>query len=282
MYNDFVYLDEAIPGLRWDAKYATWDNFTGAPVSGYIVNRIIGTRKMSAALNGVKRQAEKLGYGLLLWDGYRPQRAVDHFLRWANSAENDTTKSRYYPNIDRKSMVSQGYIAAKSGHSRGSTIDLTLYCLGANAMLPMGGYFDLMDRISHHASRGISDEEMENRKLLKGLMEEFGFLPYEYEWWHYTLINEPFPDTYFDVVAGALQLCHSEYFRPVCSMPSRCRSAIFFSMPPAYPVRSPFLPITRWQGIKIETGLWPTALPIARAEVRFPLFSNSNCRARSP
>jgi D-alanyl-D-alanine dipeptidase len=203
MYKDFVYLDEAIPGVRWDAKYATWDNFTGAPVSGYMVNRIIGTRKMSAALSGVKRKAEELGYGLLLWDGYRPQRAVDHFLQWADCAENNKTKARYYPNIDRKSMITQGYIAAKSGHSRGSTIDLTLYCLDTNSMLPMGGYFDLMDHISHHDTNEITAGEIENRKSLKRLMEEFGFLPYEYEWWHYTLINEPFPDTYFDFVAGA-------------------------------------------------------------------------------
>jgi D-alanyl-D-alanine dipeptidase len=201
MYGDFVDLDEAVPGVRWDAKYATWDNFTGAPVAGYAVNRIVGTRKMSAALLDVKRRAEASGYGLLLWDGYRPQRAVDHFLRWAGRAENGKTKRRHYPNIDRKSMVSQGYIAARSGHSRGSAVDLTLYRLDTNEMLPMGGHFDLMDRISHHGADGITAEETENRKILKRLMEASGFAPYECEWWHYTLKDEPFPDTYFDFVA---------------------------------------------------------------------------------
>ncbi|MDR2163563.1 MAG: D-Ala-D-Ala dipeptidase VanX [Clostridiales Family XIII bacterium] len=200
-YNDFVYIDEAIPGVRWDAKYATWDNFTGAPVTGYAVNRIVGTRQMSSALRDAKRKAEELGYGLLLWDGYRPQRAVDHFLRWAERAENGVTKPRHYPNIDRKSMLSQGYIAAKSGHSRGSAIDLTLYRPDTGEMLQVGGHFDLMDRISHHGADGIAAEEAENREILKTLMEGCGFEPYEREWWHYTLIDEPFPDTYFDFVA---------------------------------------------------------------------------------
>ncbi|MDR2087798.1 MAG: D-Ala-D-Ala dipeptidase VanX [Clostridiales Family XIII bacterium] len=198
MHKGFVYLDEAIPGVRWDAKYATWDNFTGAPVPGYTVNRIIGSKEMASALRGVKRKAEELGYGLLLWDGYRPRRAVTHFLRWAERAENDESKSRYYPNIDKKSMLSLGYIAAKSGHSRGGAIDLTLYRLGTNELLPMGGCFDLMDRRSHHGAVGISAAEAENRRNLKRLMEAFGFAPYAYEWWHYSLIDEPFPNTYFD------------------------------------------------------------------------------------
>jgi D-alanyl-D-alanine dipeptidase len=202
MYNDFVYLDEAIQGVRWDAKYATRDNFTGSPVPGYAVNRIVGTAKMSAALREVQQRAKELNYGLLLWDGYRPQRAVEHFLRWVKFADNNRTKSTHYPNIDRRSMVAQGYIAAKSGHSRGSTIDLTLYRLDTNEMLPMGGSFDLMDERSHHSSNKIAAIETENRKLLKWLMTEAGFKPYEYEWWHYTLVDEPFPDTYFDFVAG--------------------------------------------------------------------------------
>ena len=203
MYKDFVFLDELIPGVRWDAKYATWDNFTGVPVSGYSVNRIVGTEKMAWALRDIMNKAVPLGYGLLLWDGYRPQRAVDHFLRWIACTENGKTKSRYYPNIDKKSMLSQGYIAAKSGHSRGSSIDLTLYDLKTYELLPMGGHFDLMDRISHHDAKEITTVEAANRLILKSLMVEFGFMPYECEWWHYTLIDEPFPDTYFDFAVGA-------------------------------------------------------------------------------
>lgn len=200
MHRDFVYLDEMIPGVRWDAKYATWDNFTGMPVSGYSTNRIVGTEKMAWGLRDITFKAKTLGYGLLLWDGYRPQRAVDHFLRWIACSDNDKGKSKYYPNIDKKNMLKQGYISARSGHSRGSTIDLTLYNLKTNELLPMGGYFDLMDQVSQHNAKEISFEEKHNREILKRLMHEFGFASYDLEWWHYTLIDEPFPDTYFDFV----------------------------------------------------------------------------------
>lgn len=198
MHKDFVYIDEVVNGICWDAKYATWDNFTGAPVDGYYANRIVGTRSMAEALLKVKNSAETFRYGLLIWDGYRPQSAVNCFLRWVEECNTDRTKERFYPNIDRKSMVQQGYIAAQSGHSRGSTVDLTMYRLDTRELLSMGGNFDLMDPRSNHDSDEITPLEAKNRKLLKSFMEEAGFKAYEFEWWHYTLINEPFPDTYFD------------------------------------------------------------------------------------
>lgn len=198
--KDFVYIDEVVPGIRWDAKYATWDNFTGAPVDGYEANRIVGTRELACAVQKVKERSELLGYGLLLWDGYRPQRAVDCFLRWASECKTDNTKAKHYPRIDRKTMIDDGYIARKSGHSRGSTLDLTLYRLDTNELLPMGGEFDLMDEISHHHANGITFEEERNRILLRDLMDYAGFAPYENEWWHYSLRNEPYPDTYYDFV----------------------------------------------------------------------------------
>ncbi len=133
MNDDFVFVDELVPGIRWDAKYATSDNFTGKPVDGYLVNRIVGTRALCAALGRAQDRAESDGFGLLLWDGYRPQRAVDRFIRWSNEPEDGLTKVRHYPNIDRAAMFEQGYVATRSGHSRGSTVDLTLCHLATGA-----------------------------------------------------------------------------------------------------------------------------------------------------
>ncbi|SDI17480.1 D-alanyl-D-alanine dipeptidase [Actinokineospora alba] len=198
MKDDFVYLDECVPGIRWDAKYATWDNFTGKPVDGYEANRVVGTRDLCAALESAQEKAASLGFGLLVWDGYRPQRAVDCFRRWSTQPEDGRTKSRHYPNLDRAEMFDKGYVAAKSGHSRGSTVDLTLYHLGTGELAPMGGHHDLMDSLSHHGARGITPVETQHRQHLRSLMEDCGFSSYEREWWHYTLKGEPYPDTYFD------------------------------------------------------------------------------------
>ncbi|WP_405743166.1 D-Ala-D-Ala dipeptidase VanX [Streptomyces sp. NBC_00028] len=196
--DDFVYVDDLISGIRWDAKYATWDNFTGKPVDGYLANRVVGTRALCAALENAREQAASLGFGLLLWDAYRPQHAVDCFLRWAQQPEDGRTKSRHYPRIGRTEMFEKGYVAARSGHSRGSTVDLTLYHRTTGELVPMGGDHDLMDPVSHHGAQGITSVEAQNRKHLRSIMETCGFSAYEREWWHYTLDNEPYPDTYFN------------------------------------------------------------------------------------
>ncbi|RKT87379.1 D-alanyl-D-alanine dipeptidase [Saccharopolyspora antimicrobica] len=198
MNDDFGYVDDRVPGIRWDAKYATWDNFTGKPVDGYLANRVVGTRSLCAALEQAREKAASLGFGLLLWDGYRPQRAVDCFLRWSEQPEDGRTKLRHYPNIDRSEMVEHGYVAAKSGHSRGSAVDLTLYHLATGELAPMGGDHDLMDPISHHRAPGITPIEARNREHLRSIMEDCGFDRYDREWWHYSLRNEPHPDVYFD------------------------------------------------------------------------------------
>ncbi|MFI7065279.1 D-Ala-D-Ala dipeptidase VanX [Kribbella sp. NPDC050124] len=198
MKAEFVFVDEFAPGIRWDAKYATWDNFTGKPVDGYLANRIVGTRALCAALERAREKAEPLGFGLLLWDGYRPQRAVDNFLRWSRQPEDGRTKPRHYPNIDRADMFANGYVAAKSGHSRGSTVDLTLYYLATGELAPMGGDHDLMDSISRHGAPGIKPVEAQNRQYLCSIMETCGFARYDTEWWHYTLKDEPYPHTCFD------------------------------------------------------------------------------------
>jgi zinc D-Ala-D-Ala dipeptidase len=196
--GDFVFVDEFVPGVRWDAKYATWDNFTGRPVDGYLANRIADTRALCTALARARDKAASLGFGLLLWDGYRPQRAVDCFLRWSKQPEDGLTKPRHYPNISRAEMLEKGYVAARSGHSRGSTVDLTLYHLATGELAPMGGGHDLMDPVSHHGAKGIALVEAINRQYLRSIMKTCDFSSYDCEWWHYTLKGEPYPGTYFD------------------------------------------------------------------------------------
>ncbi|ALG10373.1 D-Ala-D-Ala dipeptidase VanX [Kibdelosporangium phytohabitans] len=198
MNGDFVFVDEFLPGIRWDAKYATWDNFTGKPVDGYLTNRIVGTRALCMALEDAREKAAALGFGLLLWDGYRPQRAVNSFVLWSQQPEDGRTKQRHYPNINRTDMFTKGYVATKSGHSRGSTVDLTLYHEASGELAPMGGDHDLMDTLSHHGAQGITQTEARNRQTLRSIMEACGFNSYEYEWWHYTLADEPYPASYFD------------------------------------------------------------------------------------
>jgi D-alanyl-D-alanine dipeptidase len=195
---DFVFVDDLVRGIRWDAKYATWDNFTGKPVDGYLANRIVGTTALCAALESARDKAESQGLGLLLWDGYRPQRAVDCFVRWSREPEDGRTKARHYPHLDRAEMFERGYVAARSGHSRGSTVDLTVYHLDSGELAVMGGDHDLMDPVSHHGATGITTAEARNRELLRSVMEACGFSAYPFEWWHYTLRDEPYPDTYFD------------------------------------------------------------------------------------
>jgi D-alanyl-D-alanine dipeptidase len=202
MRDGFAFVDERVPGVRWDAKYATWDNFTGKPVDGYWVNRIVGTTALCTALGRARREAAGAGFGLLLWDGYRPQRAVDCFLRWSEQPEDGRTKLRHYPNIERPAMIADGYVAPRSGHSRGSTIDLTLFHLGSGELVQMGGGHDLMDAVSHHDAPAITDEQGADRRHLRSIMAACGFDSYAREWWHYTLSDEPYPDTYFDFPIG--------------------------------------------------------------------------------
>lgn len=198
MKNAFVFLDEILSGVRWDSKYATWDNFTGKPVDGYEVNRIVVTYALADALREARKKAGALGYGLLVLDGYRPQRAVNSFLRWSAQPEDGRTKEDFYPNIERSEMVSKGYVASKSAHSRGSAIDLTLYRLDTDALVPMGTSFDFMDERSHHTSKVVSSHAAENRQILCSIMARSGFDSFVYEWWHYVLKTDPYPDTYFD------------------------------------------------------------------------------------
>lgn len=198
MERGFVFLDEALSGVRWDAKYATWDNFTGTPVDGYEANRVVASRALADALVEAKRRADALGFGLLVWDGYRPQRAVDRFVEWSAQPEDGRTKHSFYPRIRRAEMLTNGYVAPRSGHTRGSAVDLALYRLDTGELAPMGGRHDLMDERSHHDAAEVSGAEARHRRILRAIMQHSGFEPYRREWWHYVLRDEPFPERYFD------------------------------------------------------------------------------------
>ncbi len=194
----FVYVRDLIPDCIEQMRYAGEDNFVGTVVDGYLAPRAVLTREAAEALQKAAELARAKGYRLLIFDAYRPQRAVDHFLRWAADPEDTKTQAHYYPDIkDKRDILKNGYVAARSGHSRGSTIDLTL-ADGDGVPIPMGTDFDWFGPRAGHGARGLTREETANRKLLRSIMEKAGFKAYLAELWHYTLKNEPYPGTYFD------------------------------------------------------------------------------------
>jgi zinc D-Ala-D-Ala dipeptidase len=196
----FVYLDEAIPTLRTEIRYFSNHNFVGEPIDGYLQPRAILTRKAADALNNVQKELANFGLGLKVFDAYRPQRAVDHFIRWAKDLRDERMKKEFYPRIDKRNLFSEGYIASRSGHSRGSTVDLTIISLQtpAGKEIDMGGNFDFFGMESWPDSSLPTAGQRAHRMLLSLLMEKHGFIPYPKEWWHFTLKNEPYPGTYFD------------------------------------------------------------------------------------
>lgn len=194
----FSYLDEIIPDAIYDVRYYSENNFMGTRVDGYIAPKIILTDEAAEVLVGVARELRKKDLILKFFDGYRPKRAVNHFIRWAADIEDVKMKSAYYPDVDKKDLFRLHYIAKKSGHSRGSTIDLTLVDALTGKELDMASGFDFLGELSHHDNILISPQQLQNRNLLREVMVRHGFVPYSKEWWHYTLDDEPFPDTYFD------------------------------------------------------------------------------------
>lgn len=196
--DGFVYVKDVIPSAQQDIRYYGSNNFVGRPIDGYQAPAAILTNDAARALTHVSEDLTGQGYGLKIFDAYRPQRAVDDFIRWANDSDDVKMQEEYYPRIEKKDLFSQGYIARKSGHSRGSTVDLTLVNKKTGAELDMGSHFDYLDPVSAHGSPLITSEQAANRKLLKNIMEKHGFKSYAREWWHYTLIKEPYPDRYFN------------------------------------------------------------------------------------
>ncbi|WP_211246666.1 M15 family metallopeptidase [Cohnella pontilimi] len=194
----FVYLDEVMPTAEFDIRYYSEYNFAGTRIDGYWAPLPIMTVETAKALKKVNDELEKKGYHLKVYDAYRPQKAVDHFIRWSQDAGDTKMKKTFYPNVDKRNLFKLGYLAKKSGHSRGSTVDLTIVETKSGKELDMGSPFDLLDEISSHGTKRISAEQKANRDLLKNVMIKHGFKSYSKEWWHYTLQKEPFPAKYFN------------------------------------------------------------------------------------
>lgn len=191
--QNFVEIRTIDPTIQVEARYATSHNFVGRPVTGYHAEKCYLTPEAANALGKVQGELRLFGMSLKVYDCYRPQRAVNDFIEWAKDVNDQKMKKEFYPRVDKRDAFKLGYIAEKSGHTRGSTVDLTI------VGLDMGTSYDFFDELAHTVNPNVSAEAKRNRLLLKSVMEKFGFRYYENEWWHFTLANEPFPDTYFDV-----------------------------------------------------------------------------------
>ena len=222
MSDNFVDIQTVIPDIVLDIRYWGEHNFLGERVDGYLAPKCYLTREAAQALAGVQEDLKPFSLSLKIYDCYRPQRAVNHFVRWAKDIENTKTRKEFYPTVDKRNLFKDGYIADRSSHSRGSTVDLTIvpvpvppqagYTPGqtltecylpagrrfGDNSLDMGTGFDCFHELAHTANPGIGQQQKINRLLLRTLMEKHGFKNYELEWWHYTLKNEPYPNTYFD------------------------------------------------------------------------------------
>ena len=214
--SQFVVLTDAVPDAILEIRYFSTYNFVGDRIDGYLEPTALLTKQAADSLRAVSDDVVKLGYRLKIYDAYRPQMAVDHFVRWAEDIADTRMKDYFYPDLDKNVLFPQEYICARSGHSRGSTIDMTLFDMATEKELDMGGTFDWFGPESHPdfcgnpetyeftgdnskspAGRTITKEQFANRMILRQAMLRHGFKPFPTEWWHFTLDNEPFPDTYF-------------------------------------------------------------------------------------
>ena len=201
--ENFVLIKDFVPSISVEMRYGTNNNFTGKPIPGYESRQAVITITTASALKKVQKELNKLGLGLKIFDAYRPQKAVDYFIKWSNQPSDTVMKNKYYPNLKKETLFDLGYIALKSGHTRGSTVDVTLlYVSGPKKgkEVDMGSVWDLFGVGSGYAYKAISNSQKANRKLLRELMITHEFLPYDKEWWHFSLNNEPYPDTYFDFI----------------------------------------------------------------------------------
>jgi zinc D-Ala-D-Ala dipeptidase len=199
--SGFVYVEDIIHGIKVELRYYSAHNFVGDRIEGYLAPKCILTKEAAEALKGVQEDLGCFGLGLKIYDAYRPQRAVDHFVRWAKDLHDMRMKREFYPNVEKANLFKEDYIAEKSGHSRGSTVDLTVIPLDeqmGDKELDMGTGFDYFGPQSWPESPEIGASQRAHRMLLQVLMEKHGFKPYPKEWWHFTLKGEPYPDTYFN------------------------------------------------------------------------------------
>ncbi len=195
--RDFVLLSDYVPGIIQEIRYFSTYNFVGERIDGYEQPVAIVTREAARALKSVSNEMNVMGYRLKIFDAYRPCQAVVHFVMWGIEDQDIRMKPYFYPEVEKQELFSKGYIAGRSSHSRGSTVDLTLLDMATGRELDMGSPFDFFGERSHPDYRDITDEQYGNRMLLRSVMMRNGFLPIDCEWWHFTLANEPFPETYF-------------------------------------------------------------------------------------
>lgn len=208
--SQFVNITDVVPDVILEIRYFGNYNFVGTRIDGYEEPVALMTRQAADSLRAVSEELKQLGYLLKIYDAYRPQRGVDHFMRWAQSPTDTLTRTYFYPYLTKEQVIEREYVARRSGHTRGSTVDLTLFDMKAGKELDMGGTFDWFGKESHpdycgnpetleyiEQPGGLTSEQFYNRMVLRAAMLRHGFKPYENEWWHFTLKNEPFPDTYF-------------------------------------------------------------------------------------
>ena len=215
-YGQLVTLSDVVPDAILEIRYFSTYNFVGVRIDGYEQPKAMMTQRAADSLRAVSEDVKQMGYRLKIYDAYRPQRAVDHFVRWAADIPDTLMKRYFYPDLDKSVLFEQVYIAEKSGHTRGSTVDLTLFDMNTEKEVDMGGTFDFFGPESHPdfcgnpdtdtfigsysaAGRIITPQQFHNRMILRQAMLRHGFQPIDTEWWHFTLKDEPFPDTYFDL-----------------------------------------------------------------------------------
>ena len=204
--SGFVLLADFVPGIVQEIRYYSTYNFIGERIDGYEEPCAILTQEAARALKNVSNELFVQGYRLKVFDAYRPVSAVRQFILWGIEDQDVRMKPYFYPTLEKQELFARGYIARQSSHSRGSAIDLTLLDMRTGKEVDMGSPFDLFDEASHPDFRGITQEQYENRMLLRHAMERGGFLPIDCEWWHFMLKNEPYPETYFGFPVSAAYL----------------------------------------------------------------------------
>ncbi len=207
--SDFVLLSDAVPDAILEIRYYSTYNFVGDRIDGYEEPLALLTKEAASALKDVSDELMAKGYRLKIFDAYRPQMAVSHFKRWAMDPDDTRMKEYFYPELDKDVLFPQGYIMEHSGHSRGSTVDLTLFDMKSEKEVDMGGTFDYFGELSHPDYTGITEEQYNNRMILREAMLAHGFEPLAEEWWHFTLGNEPYPDTYFTFPINSDSVMHA-------------------------------------------------------------------------
>ena len=195
--SGFVVLADYVPGIIQEIRYYSTYNFVGDRIDGYEEPVALLTKEAAAALKEVSDELMQKGYRLKIYDAYRPQEAVTNFVEWAKDTDDTRMKEYFYPDLEKDVLFPQGYIAEHSGHSRGSTVDLTLFDMRTEKEVDMGGTFDFFGELSHPDYTGITEEQYANRMILREAMLAHGFKPLVEEWWHFTLEDEPYTDTYF-------------------------------------------------------------------------------------